>query len=1193
MSKRLLLLIITLTVAVVVAIPFIAPKGVSKIEITKVDPAFSAYVSAYTSGIISNESYIRIRLAEDYQGAITFDKPVEEEFFSFDPDIEGQTFWIDSRTLEFRPAKRLPSAQEFIVEFYLSKLLPDVPKDLSTMRFSVHTMKQGVDVVLEGMKTTDRKTLRWQQLNGTLSTNDAADEKIAEQTLTVTQNGKKLPVRWTHEGNHVVHHFTVDSISRGDKAGEVLISWDGKPLGVEYKNSVKKEIPSLKDFKVMDVRVMQGEEQCVVVEFSDPVMEKQNLDGLILLKGHSGGVRTSVEDNTIRVYPDQHLAGNFALNITPGIKNILGFKLPHGFTQQVNFEDLKPQVRLTGKGVILPSSEQGMLFPFQAVSLNAVDIKIIRIYENNIPQFLQVNSLDGSNELYRVGKVVLKKKIDLNAKNKADYNKWTTYSLDLGELIKTEPGAIYRVTIGFKKDYSVYNCPKDSATTTEAPVITEEEPDDEELGYYGNDYYDDYYYWWYEGDRDNPCDPAYYYGRSVSRNILASDLGLIAKRGNDGSMIVAVNQLQSTMPVTGADIEIYDFQNQLLTRTKSDAEGLAKIDLPKKKTFLMIARFGNQKGYLKLDDGSSLSLSAFDVSGASVQKGLKGFIYGERGVWRPGDTLFLSFILEDKQKKLPATHPVAFELINPRGQTVSRITKAQSVNGFYNFTTVTEPDAPTGNWLAKVKVGGATFTKNIKVETIMPNRLKIELDFGSDKVLSSSSGGDIKLKSRWLHGAIARNLKAQVDVSLFKTKTTFKGYDNYSFDDPATNFYTENQTVFDGRLNENGESYFAPKIAASQSPGMLKASFTTRVFEEGGAFSSDYFSVNYSPYNSYVGVLTPKSSKWGGMLETDKDQTFLVASVDQNGKPVSRSKVSVKVYKVDWRWWWHSDEENLAHYINSAYYSPFFEKEISTVNGKGSFKFKVDGQSWGRYLVRVTDEESGHSTGSVIYFDWPYWDGSSVQSSEAASLLQFSANKTKYTVGENILLTIPSPGQGRALISIENGSKIVNAYWAETASKGNIIYTIPVTADMAPNVYVSVTLIQPHGQVKNDAPIRLYGVIPVEVDNPESHITPVIATAPVWKPEEQAAVTVSEQHGKEMTYTLAIVDEGLLDLTRFKTPDPWNNFYAREALGVKTWDMYDLVMGAYGAELGKVLGIGGDGEEGGKTDKKPTASNLW
>ncbi len=1194
MSKRVILALAAIVVLTMIAIPFISHSKKSAVEITKVDPAFSAYISAFTSGTISNESYIRVSLASDYTGPITFDKPVEEPYFSFDPAIEGKTFWLDSRTLEFRPDKRLSSDQVFNVEFDLSKLVTDVPKELGTMRFGFKTMKQGLTVSVDGMHTTDKKSMRQQQLKGTLLTADAADAKLVEQLLVVKQDNKNLNIHWIHEGDNVTHTFTVDSISRREKEGSVQLAWDGKLLGIDVQKSDTLTIPSLKDFKVTNVRVDQGQEQCIVVEFSDPIAEKQNLDGLISIKGIDTGLKFTVEDNDIKVYPESMISGDYSLSIAQGIKNIVGFPLPHAFTQVLTFEELKPQVKLVGKGVILPNSGNGLLFPFQAVSLKSVDVKIIRVYENNIPQFLQVNSLDGGSELYRVGKVVLKKRIDLNVKNKADYGRWCNYSLDMADLIKTEPGAIYRVSIGFKKQYAVYKCANDTTKKTDDnetennqfanPAEDDDYSDVGSYGYYGGDYYDDGGYYDYYGDGNNAdaCDDSYYYGKTQTRNILASDLGLLAKRGNDGGMLFAVNDLITTNPVSGAQLEVYDYQHQLLAKSTTGVDGISKFDLPKKKPFLLIAKSGNQRGYLKLDDGSSLSVSAFDVSGTTVQKGLKGFIYGERGVWRPGDTLFLSFILEDKQHLLPATHPVTFELTNARGQLVSRVVKAQSMNGFYNFTTTTDPDAPTGTWTARVRVGGATFSKDIKVETIMPNRLKINLDFGGVTALKNDKDQKVKVNARWLHGAIAKNLKTQVDVSLYQTKTSFKGYDNYTFDDPATNFSTENKTIFDNTLDENGNAEFNPLLSAENAPGMLRASFNTRVFEEGGAFSSDRFSVDFSPYDNYVGILVPKGDDWGGMLSTGKDWGIRVASVDKNGKATSRSKISVKIYKVDWRWWWSDDYDNLARYVSSEYYSPYLEQEIETKNGIGKFNINVKNEDYGRYLIRVTDEESGHSTGTLAWFDWPYWEGSgsNANNMDIASLLQFSSDKTKYNVGETMNLTIPSPGQGRALISIENGSKVLNAFWAQTEKKGNITYQVPITSDMAPNIYVNVTLIQPHAQTINDAPIRMYGVIPISVEDPKTHITPQISTAAVWKPEENASVTVSEKDGKPMTYTLAVVDDGLLDLTHFKTPDPWSNFYSREALGVKTWDMYDLVMGAYGAEMERVLGIGGDGDNG-------------
>ena len=177
-------------------------------------------------------------------------------------------------------------------------------------------------------------------------------------------------------------------------------------------------------------------------------------------------------------------------------------------------------------------------------------------------------------------------------------------------------------------------------------------------------------------------------------------------------------------------------------------------------------------------------------------------------------------------------------------------------------------------------------------------------------------------------------------------------------------------------------------------------------------------------------------------------------------------------------------------------------------------------------------------------------------------MLSFSSDKPLYAVGEKVNLTIPGSDNGRALVSVENGSKVIETYWVET-KKGDNNFSFEATKEMTPNIFVYITLLQPHAQTVNDLPIRLYGLIPVQIENPETHLTPVITMPDVLEPGQEVVIKVSEQAKRKMTYTVAVVEEGLLDLTHYKTPDAWNRFYAREALGVKTWDLYDAVMGFF------------------------------
>jgi uncharacterized protein YfaS (alpha-2-macroglobulin family) len=1184
-----LMLVAAITALAVLAIPIYQWAKKRNHDQEDVNAAFSGYISGYTYGVISNQSPVRIILTNEQVALTEVGKDVDKDVFSFSPSIEGKAVWADTRTIEFRPEKPLPSGQEYEAEFHLSEVM-DVPSELSTFTFSFMTIKQNIEVTVDKLTTTDRQNLRWQKINGTLATADAADEKLVEDLLIARQKSKRLPVRWEHDPDRTTHRFTIDSIARTEKEDSLSIEWMGDKIGApDVRNSMWVPVAALGDFKVMDVKVIQEPEQYISVQFSDPLMEKQELDGLITLADNPS-IKFVIEDNEIRAYPATRQDGPKMITVETGVKNIMGYKLKERYTMEVVFEQVKPGVRLVGKGVILPNSE-GLYFPFEAVNLNAVDVKVIKIFENNIPQFLQVNNLEGEREMKRVGRQVLKKKIPLTLKSSLDRGKWNTYSLDLADLIKTEPGAIYKIILSFKKEYSTYICEAGEEGEQSENVSYEsnedEEGEEDSWEYYSDYYYDDYEYDYdydYE-ERDNPCNPSYYNrSKQVSRNVLASDIGLLAKRGTDGSMLVVVSDIKTTNPLSGTVIEAYDFQQQLMASVKTNSDGFASFNL-KKKPFLIVAKKDKQRGYLKMDDGSSLSLSMFDVSGEEVQKGIKGFIYGERGVWRPGDTLFLSFILEDKENTLPKNHPVTFELLNPRGQLVKKTVRTQGVNGFYDFTTTTEQGAPTGNWTARVKVGGATFTKNIKVETIMPNRLKIKLDFPAERLSVDKKDMDGKLQVNWLHGAPARNLKTRVEVTLNQVSTTFKKYEDYNFDDPSRSFSSESQVLFEGQLDDKGFANVKPSISVGDAaPGMLKAFFTVRAFEEGGGFSIDRFSKSYSPYSSYVGLKVPEGNKYTGMLVTDTNHIVKVVSVDADGKPVSK-KLVARVYKVNWRWWWDSYDGDLASYVGNTYNQPYYTQEINTVNGKGQFVLRVNRPEWGRFFVHIVDEESGHATGQTVYIDWPAWAGSSPKGNEGATMLSFTADKAKYNVGENVKLTIPSSEGGRALVSIESGSKVVKAYWVET-KKGETVYNFPVTADMAPNIYVNVTLVQPHAQTRNDLPIRLYGVIPLQVEDPNTHLYPVIACADVWKPETKASVTVSEKNGKDMTYTLAIVDEGLLDLTRFETPNPWSSFYAREALGVKTWDIYDMVMGAYGAQLERILAIGGDADGDGKGSKK-------
>ncbi|PBQ32680.1 hypothetical protein CNR22_13155 [Sphingobacteriaceae bacterium] len=1166
-------------------------------KVKAVNPSFGKYIAGYTSGMISRKSNIRIELSQspnEERIAITSindtaalqalrsakvmgqlpDSNLLKDAFEFEPALQGKAIWISDRIIEFIPTDIMPVNQFYTVNFKL-KEVAKVEDDLENFTFQVSTYPQNIFVNIDGLRTYDDYNIEWQKLSGKLSCSDFEDSLEIRKVLTVTQSGKVLPVKITTTTQGNEFYFYIDSIERKLQAGKLIVTWNGESIGVSGKGQQEVTIPALGDFSVSQAKVIDKEDQYLELTFSDPIDYTQNLKGIITIEGVDQ-LSYAVENNVVKVFLSNRIIGNKRVTVSNGIKNFKGYKMNYAYSEVFEFEEPKPLVRIKGHGSILPNSN-GLIFPFEAVSLKAVDVRVIKIFENNIHQFLQSNNLDGDDNLTRVGKIVAEKTIRLDDNKKLNLKQWNMHVIDLGKIITPDPGALYRVSIRYSKKYALCDC-EGSAEENEVHSLEttfekeEKNWSENNWDYYGFDGYDS---WNYYNEDYGSCDNYYYNGKAVSRNILASDIGLIYKLDDSKLSHAFVSNLITAKPLANTTIEYYDYTKQLIAQGITDNNGMLDLQL-KSKPFLMLAKNGKQRGYLKLLDGYANSLSKFDVEGEIVQKGVKGFLYGERGVWRPGDSLYINFILQDKEKRLPANHPVKFELQDPNGTVVYQVTKTKNLNGLYDFRTSTGTEAITGNYKGIAWVGNRNFSQIFKIETVKPNRLKIYLDFEKGKINDSVA----KLSVKWLHGANAKNLHALVNVSVNQSKTVFEKFKAYEFDSPIRNYYSESEAVFDGNLNEKGEAQLNTYLHVGQTaPGMLRATYVSKVFEEGGDFSIDRYSVPYSPYKTYIGLFTPETKNYDNSLETGKHYHFDVVSVNEKGNLVKTEKLQVKIYKVQWRWWYEKNEEDLSHYISRSGTIVLKDTFINAGEGRSGFNFKVNYPEYGRYLITVSDLKGGHQTGKVVTVDWPYWNRANRTTNENANMLNFACDKEKYTSGENIKLSFPSPAEGLALVSIETGNKVVKKFWIPT-KKGETVYQFAASSEMAPNAYIHVTLLQPHANTKNDLPIRMYGVVPVLVDEPLTHLNPEIIMADVIKPESTTRIKVKEKTGRKMTYTLAMVDEGLLDLTRFKTPQPWNTFYAREALGVKTWDLYDAVIGAYAGKLDKLLSIGGDGDGG-------------
>lgn len=1146
---------IPIRLAAILAVLFFLSACKKGFESTSFSPEeIGRYIAARVPAAIEPGDMVRIRFS------VPVDTTQTEGVLTFSPAAKGKTWWEDALTLAFMPDEGWQPATAYQLQISMDKIIPDVDPKMKRVVFDFTVMPVRLNVAFEPLVPEFEGDQPLYLLRGRVTTSIAVDSQRVEKLLMIKSSGKMQPVQWSHNPEGTVHELVIAGIVPD---GSLDFRWNGKVIGAENNGERTIRIPKANELSVLSFEPGGDGERKIAIYFSQKLQPSQDLNGLVTINGSTEGFTLRKQDHILSIYPGEDLTGTLSVQLHEKITSSRGIELGSTQTFDISLDDAKPAVRLVGSGVITPGNA-AVVFPFEAINLHSVQVEVVRIFENNILQFLQRNSLEDQWDLEPVGRIILQKEVDLTQLADRDNRYvWTRYALDLGPLVKLAPGSIYQVRVGFKGSDTYLDCVRDLPDGGEKPAYGEVAS----MWQYHFDY--DGFTW---DQTDDPCYPAFYSPeRFISRNLLASDIGLTAKQNEQGKIWVYATMLSNVMPLSGIDIEVFDFQQQSLGHAATAVDGSVVLDIPRK-AFFVVATSGNQKGYLRLADGLSLSLSEFNAGGTGYQEGLRGYIYTERDVWRPGDSIHLNFVLWDPEEKIDNRHPVRLTVTNPLGQKTVDMTSPLSVGGIYNLEFKTGTTDPTGSWMAKVEVGDAVFSKALRIETIKPNRLKIDLNL-PEALVAHTSGQNLDLKASWLFGAPASNLKAVVEAQFSPLEFAPAGFRDFVFADPARKTPGTVTTLFDGKLDANGQASIAvPDISDYLPEGQLSMSVKTRVFEASGDFSADRNTTIFHPYDHYAGVAIP-SNRWGyEELKINEPNQVRLASVTPEGKGAAGRTLSIGIYNANWRWWWDSRDESITQYNSQMHLGAIATDSV--VTGKdGVVTYNITPSAYGSYMIRVCDTESGHCTGQ-FYYAGSWGDPSST--SDAASRLTFTTDKKQYEVGDKIQLNIPSASGSKLLLTLEKNNKVISSKWYPATGDQTQI-TIEATADMMPNVYAFVSHVQPFEHPSNDMPLRMYGVVPIMVADPKTQLHPEISMPDVLQPDKEFTVTVSERDKQSMAYTIAVVDEGLLGLTRFQSPDPWSFFHRQEALAVQTWDMFDDVLGGYGGSLERMLSLGGDG----------------
>ena len=1125
-------------------------------QIRPVSETLLPLLDSYTSGVITEGEPIVVRFKYPEALKVKQGEILPTKLFSFKPELKGRAIWLDKTTIAYEYDK-IDNKKQYVCCFKASEVLDITTPETLEFSFGVRRQSFNIVGVYPVCEAEDAMDYR---LNVTFAAPVNPDDAIKIFDDAIIKNYK---VETSHYDDNT-YIFTLRSIERKDTDYNIDLTLNGKNIGSDSKADISLTVYAKDKFAPVSLDVEKTSGQATIF-FSKPLKQDQNLNGLITFSEKKLAGKYDIQDNRIILYFDKtNLYRSQLENITMtigGIRSASDDIMQDDVEFKFSLNDYEPKVRWTSNGVILPDIKETTVY-FDAVCLNAVTLRIIRIYDDNILSFLQDDELDNTYNVRKAGR--LEKKIRLQLDN-PNITQWKTYPIVLSDYVKVEPGAMYQLSLNFG--------PADYVLASDEMKRDVRDNAQREADYWDGETYD-YKEYRYEGKWGDPNGYYYYNYVEQKTNIVVSDLAVTTKMGRNDVVDVYVYQISDAKPASGAEVVAYNFQKQQIAKGSVDSKGHVEMLCANKPAFLIATDRKGSKSVIKLNDGNALSYSRFNVDGEPVEKGVVGFAYSNRGVWRPGDEFQLNLMLADADGQLPENYPVVLEIIDAYGRLYAKQVNTKPVNGIYCYTVPTNPSDETGLWTANFKVGTTTITKNLRVETVKPNRLEIKFELPD--VICLTRPEKVSLSSKWLNGLKATGLKAEVDVTVRNGRTHFKDFENYCFDNETERFETTELTIFSGPLNNEGVANikFDP-LKELTSQQMMNAVFTTKVFEQGGDYSIASFPAMLSPHARYVGVELPETtSKYGSYYDTEKDWTFNIAVVNDNGKICNATvNLDYALYKLDSYWWWSSEDEyTLKRYASGTYKRPVKDGTL-TCTGNTSVSFNIPNDQWGCYLLVVSDAQGGHTFAKIIEFDWGY--GHSSSASGAPTHLAMKTSADSYKLGEKVVVTFPANDKAKALVTVEANDKVMQTYFLENlGEEGKVEFT--ATADMIPNIYVYVALIQPH-DAGNSMPIRLYGVIPVKVEDKKLQLQPNIIMPETSNTKKTIDVKVSEANKQAMTYTLAVVDEGILGLTNFKTPNPYGYFNSKQSLMVRTWDNYSSVIDAFTGEFGSVYAIGGDG----------------
>lgn len=1049
------------------------------------------------------------------------------DYISFEPAIPGRFRWESPDQLVFSPSQPLNPATTYkakvrntVLKFSKYNDVKDADKiDFHTPGLSLENSQ----IVWIGETSTSALPQVDLLFNYRINPQDLKGK------LTIEVEGKKMDYNLVTASPDNKISIRIAGLKNEDKDFDAKITLD-KGLKPEAGNNATAEtittsltIPSPYVLTIQNIESLHDGTEGTVKIITSQQLAGENLKPYIKFDPELS-YTVEQNENGFTLRSDKFDTDkSYALTISKGMRGKIGGTLKEDYSESVAFGELEANIRFTNSKAVYLSKNGGKNIEVLITNVPKVKLVISKIYENNLLMS------------QRYGYYPQETRTTYASYEEGDYYDEGGGDAMLGDVIyekEIETSALPKTGAGRLLNFSQFE---------------DRLPD-------------------FKGVYHIVIRSAEDYWVKDSRFISLSDLGLITKEGQD-KIYVFTNSIRTALPVNGVNISIYSSNNQLLGTAATNAEGVAEVVYAKKdftgfRPAMVIAKTADDFNYLPFSN-TRVNTSRFEVGGKrNNPSGLDAFVYAERDIYRPGEKVNFSVIIRDRQWKTAGDMPVKMKFLMPNGKELKSFRKNLNEEGSLEGSVDIGGSAITGGYTLEVYTSNDILlaSKNFSVEEFVPDRIRVatKLDKPSLKPGESSV---LSIKAMNFFGPPAANRNYETEIQVRQKTFSPEKFSGFEFGLANQNSFFDKQ-VKEGKTDAEGNAFEKYEVPATYAnKGVLQANFYTTVFDETGRPVSRAASADVFTQDVFYGI----KYDWFFYYPLNQPVKFQLVSVNKEGNAVN-STARVEVIKHEYR-------TVLAKSGSYFRYQSQKEDKLMTENqisiGNNTVYSYIP-RSPGDYELRIY-RPGANSYVSRSFYSYGSWGGNnnSFEVNNEGNI-EIELDKKSYGSGESVKALFKTPFNGKMLVTMETDHVV--SYQYVDVNNRNASLDLKLSGDHLPNVFITATLIKPHEV--SDIPLTVaHGFQNVTVDEKSRRIPVEIVSPKTVRSKTHQKVKVKAAPGSYIT--LSAVDNGVLQVTNFKTPDPYDYFYQKRALQVVAYDLYPLLFAEVRAKLSST---GGDGE---------------